>query len=530
MAVNLQCGFFNAIMQDGTPDRTYTADQVNEYLKGIVSADGIFETISSACQVISGNAMSVIVKVGRGKVGDHWFVIDEDITLTLEASDVILNRIDSVIVKLDYQNRIINAYIKKGELAIEPVAPTITRNDNVREICLANIKVNKNVKAITQAMIVDTRSNNNVCGWIVGLIDQMDTTTLFNQYQDAQNQFITNQTAEFETWLNTIKSQLGDVCIYRQYVKSYATITQNEQTFVIPDELHYVHGGLDVLNVYVNGMRLTENEFSIVESTNSVTLAQPLDVVGTVVQLVNHKAVEGSVAESTILRVEALENTVSNEYSCCYEATGDGDNVTLSNMVKNFLGATGDYAGIADNAQMYIQVCGVVGFNKTIDQHLFDFNSATTSRRRVIVDFSRATLQVVNLNDTTIAIMSCTNNVKVIHANIKAIKKTGQTMYCMYGGNYDDCHVYVDCNNTTGTLYGAYDCSDVSNSEIEIVNASANATTYGVYSCTKVVTNTIKMNRGTSINANGKQLLLGNFVNTNVSVDSSVTQIGTIKL
>ena len=332
MAVNLQCGFFNAIMQDGTPDRTYTADQVNEYLKGIVSEDGIFETISSACQVISGNAMSVIVKVGRGKVGDHWFVIDEDITLTLEASDVILNRIDSVIVKLDYQNRIINAYIKKGELATEPVAPTITRNDNVREICLANIKVNKNVKAITQAMIVDTRSNNNVCGWIVGLIDQMDTTTLFNQYQDAQDTFINEQTTEFnnyfteqksdfETWLNTIKSQLGDVCVYRQYVKSYATITQNEQTFVIPDELHYVHGGLDVLNVYVNGMRLTENEFSIVESTNSVTLAQPLDVVGTVVQLVNHKAVEGSVAESTILRVEALENTVSNEYSCCYEAT-----------------------------------------------------------------------------------------------------------------------------------------------------------------------------------------------------------------
>ena len=199
-------------------------------------------------------------------------------------------------------------------------------------------------------------------------------------------------------------------------------------------------------------------------------------------------------------------------------------------MVKNFLGATGDYAGIADNAQMYIQVCGVVGFSKTIDQHLFDFNSATTSRRRVIVDFSRATLQVVNLNDTTIAIMSCTNNVKVIHANIKAIKKTGQTMYCMYGGNYDDCHIYVDCNNTTGTLYGAYACSDVSNSEIEVVNASSNATTYGVYSCTKVVTNTIKMNRGTSINANGKQLLLGNFVNTNVSVDSSVTQIGTIKL
>lgn len=541
MAVNLQCGFFNAVMQNGTPDRTYTADQVNEYLKGLVSEDGIFETVSSACQVTSGSGMNIVVKEGRGKIGDHWFVIDEDITLTLEASDVILNRIDSVIVKLDYQNRIINAYIKKGALATEPVAPTITRNDDTREICLANIRVNKNISAITQAMITDTRSNNNVCGWIVGLINQMDTTTLFDQYEDAQNTFINEQTTEFnnyfteqktdfETWLNTIKSQLGDVCIYRQYVKSYATVKQNEQTFVIPDELHYVHGGLDVLNVYVNGMRLTENEFSIIESTNSVTLAQPLDVVGTIVQLVNHKSVEGSVAESTVLRVEALENTVNNEYSCCYEATGDGDNVTLSNMVKNFLGATGDYAGIADNAQMYVQVCGTVGFSLTLDDHLFDFNSSTTSRRRVIVDFARATLQVVNLNDTTIAVMSCTDNVKVIHANIKAIKKTGQTMYVLYGGTYDDCHVYVDCNNTTGTLYGAYACGDVSNSEIEVVNASANATTCGIYSCTKVVTNTIKMNRGTSIKANGKQLLLGNFVNTNVSVDSSVTQIGTVSL
>ena len=541
MAINLQCGFFNAVMQNGEPDRTYTAEQVNEYLKGLVSEDGIFATISNACQVVAGSGMSVVIKQGRGKIGNHWFVVDEDFTITLDASDVILNRIDRVIIKLDNQERLINAYIKKGTLATEPVAPSLTRTEDVREICLASITVNKNVSTITQSMITDTRSNNSLCGWIVGLINQMDTTTLFNQYQTAQNEFINEQTTEFnnyfteqknrfENWLDTIKTQLGEVSIYRQYVSSYATITDNEQTFVIPDGLHYVHNGLDVLNVYINGMRLTENEFSIVESTNSVTLTQPLDVIGTVVQFVNHKSVEGSVAESTVLRVEALENKVSNEYNCCYEATGDGDNITISNMVKNFLNGTGDYAGIADNAQMYVQVCGTVGFSQTIDNHLFDFNSATSSRRRVIVDFSRATIQVVNLSDTTIAIMSCTDNVRIEHANIKAIKKASQTMYVLYGGVYNDCHVYVDCNNTTGTLYGAYACKDVSNSNIEVVNASTSATTYGIYSCTKSIANTINLNTGTSIKASGKQLLLGNMVNKSVSVDSTVTNIGTVTI
>lgn len=37
MAIELASGFFNAIMQDGLPDRTYNCDDLNEFLKGLVS-------------------------------------------------------------------------------------------------------------------------------------------------------------------------------------------------------------------------------------------------------------------------------------------------------------------------------------------------------------------------------------------------------------------------------------------------------------------------------------------------------------
>lgn len=536
MAIELASGFFNAIMQDGVPDRTYNCDDLNEFLKGLVSENGIYAEVSSACQVVASSGMNVVVKTGKGQIGFNWFEIESDTTLEIANSDVVLNRIDRVVIQRSLTNRNTVIYIKQGTLASNPTPPALTRNESVYEIALADILVSKNISAITTALITDQRSNNNVCGWIVGLIEQFDTTTLFNQYEEAQDNFINNQTQSFEDWYDTqtqnfnnwfngIKEEVKATSLYREYRSLYATVNANEQDISIPSTILFDNNGLDVLEIIINGLVANDNQYSISDDGTSIHLTSPLSVIGTKVEFVNKKSVEGTVAESTVLRVEALEKKVNDTYNCCYEATGQNDNVKLSNMVQDFLQGVGNYAGVQDTSCLYIKVCDVLGITSTIDGNVFDFNSIATTNRRVIVDFASATIPLINLSGN-IAIMSCTDHISIKHANIEATKRSGQTMYGFYGGHYDDCHINIDCASSTGTCYGAWSCKDVSNSEINLTNVSNTA--YGIYECDKSLFNNISMSSGTSIRLRGKKLMMGNFVNKSIDVDSSVTNIGTI--
>lgn len=536
MAIELASGFFNAIMQDGVPDRTYNCDDLNEFLKGLVSENGIYAEVSSACQVVASSGMNVVVKTGKGQIGFNWFEIESDTTLEIANSDVVLNRIDRVVIQRSLTNRNTVIYVKQGTLASNPKPPALTRNESVYEIALADILVSKNISAITTALITDQRSNNNVCGWIVGLIEQFDTTTLFNQYEEAQDNFINNQTQSFEDWYDTqiqnfnnwfngIKEEVKATSLYREYRSLYATVNANEQDISIPSTILFDNNGLDVLEIIINGLVANDNQYSISDGGTSIHLTSPLSVIGTRVEFVNKKSVEGTVAESTVLRVEALEKKVNDNYNCCYDATGENDNVKLSNMVKDFLNGVGNYAGVQDTSCLYVKVCDVLGITSTIDGHVFDFNSTATTNRRVIVDFASATIPLINLSGN-IAIMSCTDHISIKHANIKATKRSGQTMYGFYGGHYDDCHINIDCASSTGTCYGAWSCKDVSNSEINLTNVSNTA--YGIYECDKSLFNNISMSSGTSIRLRGKKLMMGNFVNKSIDVDSSVTNIGTI--
>lgn len=525
MAIELASGFFNAIMQDGVPDRTYNCDDLNEFLKGLVSENGIYAEVSSACQVVASSGMNVVVKTGKGQIGFNWFEIESDTTLEIAKSDVVLNRIDRVVIQRSLTNRNTVIYVKQGTLDSNPTPPALTRNESVYEIALADILVSKNISAITTSLITDQRSNNNVCGWIVGLIEQFDTTTLFNQYEEAQDNFINNQTQNFNNWFNGIKEKVKETSLYREYRSLYATVNANEQDISIPSNILFDNNGLDVLEIIINGLVANDNQYSISDDGTSIHLTSPLSVIGTKVEFVNKKSVEGTVAESTVLRVEALEKKVNDNYNCCYDATGENDNVKLSNMVKDFLNGVGNYAGVQDTSCLYIKVCDVLGITSTIDGNVFDFNSTATTNRRVIVDFASATIPLINLSGN-IAIMSCTDHISIKHANIKATKRSGQTMYGFYGGHYDDCHINIDCASSTGTCYGAWSCKDVSNSEINLTNVSNTA--YGIYECDKSLFNNISMSSGTSIRLRGKKLMMGNFVNKSIDVESSVTNIGTI--
>ena len=52
--------------------------------------------------------------------------------------------------------------------------------------------------------------DESVCGWVTGVVKQLDTTTLFNQFEAYFAEFKASYEADFETWFETIKGQLSE--------------------------------------------------------------------------------------------------------------------------------------------------------------------------------------------------------------------------------------------------------------------------------------------------------------------------------
>lgn len=172
-------GFFNSV----NGDRRYNAAQIGEYLQYIVGS-GVFPYVSTSLQVLAADGMTVEVQAGRAMLDHHYMDNDAPISLTLNAGGS-QDRIDGIIMYVDMTERACDITIKEGTPAASPKAPAMTRTDVRKEYMLASVYVGKLATAITQSNITDTRQNSAVCGWVSGLIDQVDTHTLFVQWQTA---------------------------------------------------------------------------------------------------------------------------------------------------------------------------------------------------------------------------------------------------------------------------------------------------------------------------------------------------------
>lgn len=288
-------GFFDSV----NGDRTYNADDISNYFLKLIS-NGVFATPSTAMQVQALSGMSVNVAAGWGFINCKWINNDSNYTLQLDAADSSMNRIDRIVLHLDtaQTSRSITIQVKKGTPALTPTAPNLTRTGSVYELSLAQIAVTANTTAITQADITDERPDNTLCGWVTGLIEQIDTTNLFAQF-----------TASFNQWFSDIKSEVQSTTIVSNYSGVYITETENETTIPIP--ISSFNSTLDILHVYINGLKLIPGTDYII-SGSTIVLAAALDVIGTNVEFEVLKSNDTAEAESIVSEVVTLENNVES--------------------------------------------------------------------------------------------------------------------------------------------------------------------------------------------------------------------------
>ena len=201
----IKYGFFNSI----GGDRKYNADDIGKYLMGIISS-GVYADKSTSLQVLANDGMDVEVQPGRAMLHYHYMENDSPLVLTLDKGGA-LDRVDAIVARMDLNNRLCEIAVKKGSEAAKPVAPTVERTDAVKEYMLASVYITKLSSSVKQSNITDTRADNAVCGWVTGVINQVDTSTLFVQWQAAYEEayaahgdYMEAQKAAFERFLESL--------------------------------------------------------------------------------------------------------------------------------------------------------------------------------------------------------------------------------------------------------------------------------------------------------------------------------------
>lgn len=190
-------GFFNSV----NGDRKYNANQLSRIFEGLIT-DGVYESVGNKLAVQPNSGMTIQINTGRGWFGGHWVNNDSEYLVTLENPDVLLKRYCAVCIRVDetLENRSVLPVLKYSEFATSPVKPTMTRTETVKEYCLAYVLINAAATEITAADIEDCRGNTDLCGWVTGLIEQVDTKTLWEQWQAQWSNYMTDKSAAFDAW------------------------------------------------------------------------------------------------------------------------------------------------------------------------------------------------------------------------------------------------------------------------------------------------------------------------------------------
>ena len=226
-------GFFNSVNND----RIYDASDVAGFLKKFFT-NGIF---NNSLRVTANDNMTVNVATGSANINGYSYENTEPLVLDIEESDRQLNRIDSIICRLDLTNRQITVMTLQGQYATTPSQPSITRTGNIYDLRLANISVPAEVTRITSEMITDTRFGDE-CGNVTQAVLSLDTSEIFAQYQswftewfgNLQNQLDDNQAGNLQNQINDIRISLG---LYSDTYDSASTY--NEGALTIYDHKIY---------------------------------------------------------------------------------------------------------------------------------------------------------------------------------------------------------------------------------------------------------------------------------------------------
>ena len=205
--MSITYGFYNS----SNGDRRYNALQMSSIFDGIIN-DGVFATIGGALTVSAKSGMTVEVSEGRAWFDHTWTLNDSSYMITIPESEVILNRIDTIVIDVNQNSRTNDIIVVKGTPASYPVAPALIKTPGHNQYPLCHIYVGAYVTAIEQADITNLVGTSE-CPFITGVLQTITTDALVAQWQNKWNRWFNTNTGtnecQWDEWFEETTKEIN---------------------------------------------------------------------------------------------------------------------------------------------------------------------------------------------------------------------------------------------------------------------------------------------------------------------------------
>lgn len=213
--MSVSSGFFNSL----NGDRKYNAAQMSAIFDGLI-IDGVFASIGTAFAVKAAGSLTVNVGIGKAWFDHTWTVNDSILPMTAPEAEVLLDRIDAVVLEVNGTESVRENTIKfvKGNPSSAPSRPTLTNEGNVHQYPLCYIYRKYGTAVINQADITPMVGTEST-PFVTGILQTISLDELLGKWQDELDRFtdarskevddwIAQEESDFTAWFNKMKADL----------------------------------------------------------------------------------------------------------------------------------------------------------------------------------------------------------------------------------------------------------------------------------------------------------------------------------
>ena len=213
--MSVSSGFFNSL----NGDRKYNAAQMSAIFDGLI-IDGVFASIGTAFAVKAAGGLTVNVGIGKAWFDHTWTVNDSILPMTAPEAEVLLDRIDAVVLEVNGMESVRENTIKfvKGNPSSAPSRPTLTNEGNVHQYPLCYIYRKYGTAVINQADITPMVGTEST-PFVTGILQTISLDELLGKWQDELDRFtdarsqevddwIAHEESDFTAWFNKMKADL----------------------------------------------------------------------------------------------------------------------------------------------------------------------------------------------------------------------------------------------------------------------------------------------------------------------------------
>lgn len=213
--MSVSSGFFNSL----NGDRKYNAAQMSAIFDGLI-IDGVFASIGTSFAVKAAGGLTVNVGIGKAWFDHTWTVNDSILPMTAPEAEVLLDRIDAVVLEVNGTESVRENTIKfvKGNPSSAPSRPTLTNEGNVHQYPLCYIYRKYGTAVINQADITPMVGTEST-PFVTGILQTISLDELLGKWQDELDRFtdarsqevddwIAQEESDFTAWFNKMKEDL----------------------------------------------------------------------------------------------------------------------------------------------------------------------------------------------------------------------------------------------------------------------------------------------------------------------------------